>query len=217
VTARNPTLGLRAALALAALAAAGCHPRAPLPTTIEGEWAAARDAATRRFVLYDGFTHRATATATLLSMPVRDARARRLAAWLGWTEKELADRLAQERAEHEAGEEFLLSFFTADSRAQDLDAPTSVWRVALKVDGADVVARKITAVDRNANLVGLFPYVGSFDVAYRVLVPRPPSGDLTGKSFALELASGLGKVVLDYGQPSKKPVDEPWQPVPPER
>ena len=39
---------LRAALAAGALAAAGCHPRAPLPMTREGEWAVARGGATRR-------------------------------------------------------------------------------------------------------------------------------------------------------------------------
>ena len=84
---------VRAALAAAALAAAGCHPRSPLPMTREGEWALTRDAATRRAVLYDGFKHRATGTATHLSLAVREARARRLGEWLGWTDQELATRL----------------------------------------------------------------------------------------------------------------------------
>jgi hypothetical protein len=207
---------LRAALAAAALAGAGCHPRQPLPLTREGEWAVARDAVTRRFVLYDRFDHRATATATHLSLPVREARARRLAEWLGWTEQELAARLAQERTEYAAGEEFLLSFYTAESRGlQDLDADPSIWRIALKVDGADVLASKVTALDSDANLLQLFPYVGPFDVAFRLLFPRPPSGEVSGKAFTVELASGVGKLLLDFGEPIAKPVDRPWQPVPP--
>jgi hypothetical protein len=214
MTVASRSTPIRAALAAAALAAAGCHPRAPLPVTREGEWALARDGATRRFVLYDAFDHRATATATHLSLAVREARARRLADWLGWTEQELAARLAQERSEHAAGEEFLLSFFTADSRAQDLDAPRSVWRVALKVDGADVLARRVTSVDADATVVGLFPYVGPFDIVYRVVFPRPPSGDVAGKPFVLEIASGLGKIPLDFGEKPEKPPDRPWQPVP---
>ena len=204
-----------AALAAAALAAAGCHAHAPLPRTLEGEWAVARDGATRRFVLYDKLDHRATATATYLSLPVREARARRLAEWLGWTEPELNARLAQERSEYAAGEEFLLSFFAADSRAQDLDAPRSIWRVAVKVDGADVLASRMTSLEPDRNLVGLFPYIGPFDVAYRVLFPRPPSGEIAGKPFVLEITSALGKVVLDWGDQLAKPVDRPWQPVPP--
>ncbi len=213
MTARSTLL--RAALAAAALAAAGCHPRQPLPITREGEWAAVRDAATRRFVLYDNFDHRATATATHLSMVVREARSRRLAEWLGWTEQELAASLAQEKKEYAQGEEFLLAFFVADSRWQDLDAPASIWRVAVKVDGADVLATRTTALTENANLLALLPYIGPFDVVYRVRVPRPPSGELAGKPFVLELASGLGKVELDWAEIPKKPVDEPWQPVPP--
>lgn len=205
-------LALAAALALSA---AGCHPRSPLPLTREGEWALARDPATRRAVLYDGFKHRATGTATHLSLPVREARARRLAEWLGWTARELADRLAQERKEHAAGEEFLLSFYTADTRAQDLDAPRSIWRVALKVDGADAIATRVTSIDPDANVVGLFPYVGPFDVLYRVLLPRPPSGDPAGKPFVLEFSSGYGKLSFDWGDPKAVIPDQPWQPVPP--
>ncbi len=208
------TLAL-AALAAAALAAAGCHPRQPVPLTREGEWAVARDAATRRYVLYDRFDHRATATATHLSLPVREARARRLAEWLGWTEQELAARLAQERTEYAAGEEFLVAFYTAESRGQDLDATPSIWRIALKVDGADLLASKVMGVDSDANLVQLFPYVGPFEVAYRLLFPRPASGAVVGKAFTLELASGVGKLPLDFGEPVAKPVNRPWQPVPP--
>jgi hypothetical protein len=175
----------------------------------------ARDAATRRFVLYDGFDHRATATATHLSLPVREARARRLAEWLGWTEQELAARLAQERTEYAAGEEFLLSFYTAESRGQDLDAQPTIWRIALRNDGADVLASKVEAIDATANVVQLFPYVGPFEVVYRLKFPRPPSGEILLKSFSVEIASGVGKVVLDWGELLAKPVDRPWQPVPP--
>ncbi len=207
---------LRAALAVAALAVAGCHPRSPLPLTREGEWALARDGATRRTVLYDGFKHRATGTATYLSLAVREARARRLGQWLGWTEQELTARLEQERTEYAEGEEFLLSFYAAGARASDLDAPQSIWRVALKVEGVDVLASRITSMDSDANLVSLFPYIGPFDVAYRVLFPRPPSGELGPRPFVLELASGLGKVTLDYGGVlPARPIDRPWQPVPP--
>jgi hypothetical protein len=205
---------LLVAAALCALAGCSFHPRSPLPATREGEWAVARDAATRRDVLYDGFTHRATATATHLSLSVREARARRLAEWLGWTPQELEDRLAAERAEAAGGEEFLLCFYAADSRANDLDAPRSVWRVALKAGDADLLATRVTSIDSDATIVGLFPYVGPFDVVYRVTLPKPPGGALDGRPFALQLSSTLGKVNLDYAAPLTKVVDAPWQPVP---
>lgn len=203
------------AAALAALAGCSIHAKSPLPPTREGEWALARDAATRRTVLYDRLTHRATATATHLSLAVREARARRLAEWLGWTPQELERRLAAEREEAAAGEEFLLSFYTSDSRANDLDAPESVWRVALKVGGTDLLARRVTSIDPDVTTAGLFPYVGPFDVVYRVFLPRPAGGAIDGTPFVLQLASTLGKVDLDYGAPLTTVIDAPWQPVPP--
>ncbi len=204
----------RNAVAVALLVLAGCHPRSPLPPTREGAWALARDAATRRAVLYDSLKHRATGTATHLSLAVREARAHRLAEWLGWTPRELEDRLATERAEAAAGEEFLLAFFAADPRWNDLDAPRSVWRVALKLADEDVLARRVTSIEGDATVRGLFPYVGPFDVVYRVLLPRPTSGAAEGKPFVLEIASALGKLSIDYGTPQLKPTNDPWQPVP---
>ena len=146
---------------------------------------------------------------------VREARARRLAEWLGWTPKELEDRLAQEHSEAAAGEEFVLSLYTADPRTNELDAPRSIWRVALKVGNEDLLATRVTSVQSDATTKGLFPYVGPFDVVYRVILPHAPSGPLEDRPFVLELASALGKVEIDYGAPRPQPANEPWQPVPP--
>jgi hypothetical protein len=209
---------VRTALGLAfasALALAGCAllQKSPQPSTTEGEWATARDGATRRALLYDRFNHRASVTATLLTLEVREARARRLAEWFGWTPAELDARLAQERADAAKGEEFFVAFYTSDTRDNDLDAPQSIWRVAVKLENADVVAKRVTATDKDANLLVLFPYIGQFDVAYRVLLPPAPGGPLAGRDFALEVTSAVGKLSLDFGAPSG-PLT-PQGPVPP--
>jgi hypothetical protein len=215
-TSTSPSLRLAMA-ASALLALAGCpyHPRAPLPRPREGEWALERDRLTRRAILYDGLQHRATATATFLSPELRIARARRLAQWLDWTPEELQRRLAQERADAEAGEEIVLALFTAEPKENDLDAPRSIWRVALKVGTEDLLATRVTAIQVDATVAELFPYVGPFDVVYRVLLPHSPSGPIADRAFVVQLASALGKIDLDFGAASPKPVDEPWQPVPP--
>lgn len=203
-------------VALAAAAAlAGCAflPRSPTPTTAEGEWATRRDASTRRAFVYDGLKHRATATATHLSVEVREARARRLAEWMGWTQAELDARLALERKEAAEAEEFEVALYTADPRYNNLDAPRSDWRVALKVDGADVLAKKITAEEREAAILGLFPFIGPFDVAYRVTVPLAQTGPVDGREYTLELSSALGKLSLDFGKANGTLT--PQQPVPP--
>jgi hypothetical protein len=204
-----------AVLVAAALALSGCflHARSPSPMTSEGEWALERDAMSRRDFLYDGLKHRATATATLLTPAVREARARRLAAWLGWTPAELEERLAQERAEAAAGEELLLSLYTSEPKDNDLDAPRSIWRVAVKLEGADLVARRVTALDRNATIVELYPYIGPFDTVYRVVLPAAPAGPLAGQPFVFEVTSARGKLSLDFRKPGG-PIT-PQEPVPP--
>ena len=205
-----------AALAALALALPGCmlfQAREPVPGPEEGEWARKRDEATRRFELYDGLVHRATATATFLTPEVREARARRLAKWLSWTEDELARRLAAEQADGAAGEEFVLTFYTADKHWNDLDTGSrSQWRVSVELGPVEMLPSKIEAMDDDAMLKGLFPWVGPFDVVYRVRAPHPPDGQLAGRPFVLRLSSALGKIPLDYARPAEKfevPVQAP--------
>jgi len=201
VSRRSRVAGVLAAVVLSA--APGCRLRvySPQPSPLVGSWAELRTAETRRAKLYDGFSHRANASATHLTLEVREARAQRLAEWLGWTPAELEARLAKERAEAAEGEDFVVSFYTADSAANDLDAVTSIWRLALQLDQKDVLAAKVTSLEKDATLQELFPYVGPFEVVYLVRFPRLPEGDLAGRPFVLLLASAFGQLPLDFSAP----------------
>jgi hypothetical protein len=207
------------ALALSLLGASGCslhRGRSPVPGTHEGEWGTLRDLATRRALLYDGFDHRATATATHLSRAVREARAQRLAQWKSWTAEELQHQLELERAEAAKGEDFLLAFYTSDYRANDLDAVGSAWRIAVRTPGAEARAMDVDALDaKDPQLAMLFPWIGPFDTVYLVRFP-PTSGVVFGEGgYAVELASALGKLELDWEQPATPtPL---LLPAPPER
>ena len=188
------------ALALGCGAINTVRTKAPDPAVNEGEWAALRNKATRRAVLYDEFRYRATITATYLSPQVREARARRLGAWQGWTDKELADRLAEEAREAAKFDDFTVALFTADRSANDLDAKSSVWRLALRLeDGSELLTHDAEVLDPNATVRNLFPYVSPFDVVYRVRFNRGPGASLGGRLFTFEVASALGKAELHYG------------------
>ena len=182
-----------------------------MPSPLEGEWAQARNAATRRVQLYDGLVHRASATATHLGLAQREARVRRLAEWLGWTPEELERHLADERAAADAGEEFLLAFYTPTTKTNDLDARQSIWRISVEADDGILLASKVEAVESDATVTTLFPYVGIFDVVYRVSFPKPTAGPLDGRMYVLELASAFGRIVLDFGAPdgAQKALEEP--------
>ena len=208
------TTRLVAVAAAAALSACSYLPRAPEPTTREGEWAEKRDAESRRAYIYDGLIHRATATATHLSLAVREARARRLGDWLGWTPAELEARLAEERQAAAKSEEFVVALFTAEPRFNDLDATRSDWRVALKFEGADLLPTKVTTLPRSSEVPELYPYVGPFDTVYLVTLPMPQGGPIAALPFTLELASPLGKLTMDFGKGTGSAL-LPQQPAPP--
>jgi hypothetical protein len=72
----------------------------------------------------------------------------------------------------------------------------------MKVGDADLLARSVTALDRDATVTGLFPYVGPFDVVYRVVFPPAPGGPVGDGKVVLELASALGKIDLRFGEPN---------------
>ncbi|HVO19776.1 MAG TPA: hypothetical protein VMU15_11005 [Anaeromyxobacter sp.] len=200
----------RGILAAAALltAGAGCgsinalKTKAPDPGTREGDWAAVRNAATRRAVLYDRFVHRATVTATYLGPAERRARVARLAHWLDWTEEERATRQKAEDAEAARYDDFLVALYTADHRDNDLDSQRSIWRVALDLPGGkgkDLVTRDAKVQDVDATLRNLFPFLGPFEIVYRVRFPRMSGPPLSGGAFTLELSSALGKLELPFG------------------
>jgi hypothetical protein len=202
------------AVAVLAFLAAGCgsaspYRRAPSPGRDAGEWGQLRDDASRRASLYDGLVHRATASATWLSLPVREAATRRLAAWQGWTEAEVDKALAVDRAEATKGEEFVVAFFTADRRANDLDGSPSIWHVEIDDGQLVVPASSQHAMTVDATVVQLFTYVGAFDVVYRVRVPWSGT-PLAGRPFKLRLGSALGKLDLDFG-PGGEPAIRPQQ------
>lgn len=196
-------LPILAAVGAGALGCSGINAlktKAPDPGTTEGDWAVIRNAATRRAIVYDEFQHRATVTVTYLAPAVREARARRLNQWLGWTQQELANRLETEATEGARYDDFLVAFFTSDRHSNDLDSRTSVWRIAVRLENGDeVITHDAQALDANATVSSLFPYVSPFDTVYRVRFSRVPGPPLEQRRFTLELASALGKMELTFG------------------
>jgi hypothetical protein len=172
----------------------------PDPSTKEGAWAEARDAATRTVKLYDVLTDVAFATATYQSEAVRTARVERMVQWKGMLPAEKAALLAKERSELAEGEDFLLAFFTDDRRANDLATDRGTWRVALVVDGSEqALPAKVTLVKRDPTLQALYPYITDFETLYRVRFPKYAKAvPLAEVPFQLRIAGALGTLDLAY-------------------
>jgi hypothetical protein len=193
-----------AMLLLAGCPSAVLTQRAPVPGADDEAWGKVRDAASRRADLYDGFVHRATASATWLSPPVREAAVRRLAEWQGLGPAETEKALEASRQQVALGEEFMLAFYSADRRANFLDAKETVWHIELVAGDVRAPAIEVRELTSDATIKQLYPYVSPFDVVYRVRVKwsGPP---LEGRPFALSVASGYGAVVLDFGPDGERP------------
>ena len=94
---------------------------------------------------------------------------------------------------------FFVTMYTADRKWNDLQTPTSIWKVTLK-GAAEVVPRSIVRVRADENLRTVFPFIGRYDETY---VVRFPAGDGTVIASAtdevtLRLASGLGETSLAW-------------------
>jgi len=192
---------------LLALLLPSCHylASAPDPSTREGAWAEARDAATRTSKLYDVLADVAFATATYQSPAVRAARVDRMAEWKGMLPAEKDALLARERAESAEGEDFLLAFFTDDRRANDLATDRGSWRVVLVVNGNEqALPAKVSLVKRDPTLQALYPYITDFDTLYRVRFPKNPGArPLAELPFQLRIAGALGTLDLAYAPASR--------------
>ncbi len=211
--ARSGTVALAAALLACSGSLKDVTGPNPVPGIREGDWEVVRGKATRRARLYDRFQHRATITATYLGAAERQARVDRMAMWQGWTEQEKAQHLKAELDEAARYDEFLVAFYTANVKDNDLDARNSVWRMALKVDGGDLVTHDALALNSSATLTGLFPYISPFDMLYRVRFSKVAGAPLSGRTFTFEISSALGKLPLDFGDGTLGPDRPPGTPI----
>jgi hypothetical protein len=185
---------------VAAISLSGCvyFRKEPRPLGSEGAWAEKRERATRGAKIYDRLGTNAFIKAVHLTAEVREARAARLAVWRALTAQEREELLAVERAEAGEYEDFMVSLFTPDRDANDLDAPKSVWRVALVVPGAgEALPDRIEQVKADATLRALYPDFSVFDVVYRVRFGRSRVA-IEGRPFTLRLAGAKGRADLVF-------------------
>jgi len=196
---------MRRALLIVLAAAPACSyfSKSPHPTSSEGAWAAERDRYTRECKVYNVLSDVAFATATYQAPSVRVARANRIADWKGMIPSERDALLSKEKAEGVEFEEFLLSFYTEDHRANDLDTNRGTWRVVLIVNkNEQAPPLKVEPVRIDPTVQALYPYVDPFYRLYRIRFPRyPGSTPLAELPFTLQIAGALGNVEMEWRPP----------------
>jgi len=187
-----------AAASLSGCGLGGYFRTQPKPLGSEGDWAEKRERASRATQVYDRLGANAFVNAVHLTLEVREARVARLATWQALTAEERDKLLAAERAEAGQFEDFMVSLFTPDRGANDLDAPKSIWRVALVVPGAgEALPDRIEQVKADATLRALYPEFTEYDTVYRVRFGKAKVS-VEGRAFTLRLAGAKGRADLNF-------------------
>ncbi|HSI03166.1 MAG: hypothetical protein ACAI38_13620 [Myxococcota bacterium] len=114
---------------------------------------------------------------------------------------------------------FFVTMYTADRKWNDLQAPTSIWKVTLK-GASEVAPTSIVRVRPDENMRTVFPFIGRYDETY-VLRFAQGDGAVIGSGTneaTLRLASGLGETSLTWQlargtQPVPKTGEPPMAPA----
>ncbi len=188
----------RILVAAAALALAGCSVlHNPHAGPVADAWVAARDRYTRTQKLYDRFETHAYGSAIWETAEVRARRVDQEASGKAMTAGERERLAAAQAAEAARYDDFLVAFFTTESRDNDLDSPRSIWRVARVAEGRpDELPAEIRIVRVDGLLKDLYPFIHDYDTVYRVRFARPAASAET--PVTLRIAGSEGQMDFTF-------------------
>jgi hypothetical protein len=165
------------------------------------DWEAIRQRYSRQARIYDRFETHATAGAAYQAPELRARRVAQVARWKAMTAPERQALLQAEAAEAERWEDFLVSLYTDADQDNDLGSRRTAWRIALVVPGeGEALPVEIRRERMDAQLRELYPFVGDFDVAYRVRFARWKGAPLAGRRFLLRIAGPKGRLDFDFAE-----------------
>ncbi len=151
---------------------------------------------TRDNRLYNGLENKVFVTSVFLTPELRTAVRTTYPDVIGHGGTVTRDELATA-----AGSDlvFFVSMYTADRKWNDLQTPTSIWKITVKGD-SEVAPASIQKIRPDENLRTIFPFIGRYDECYLMRIPAGDGAIIGGATDAVTLrfASGLGETSLDW-------------------
>lgn len=145
--------------------------------------------------VYDNLDTKAFFYATYQGPTFVAARVQRMATFKNLPPKELAASQAFEDSRLTDATEFFMATHVNDSHFDDFDRSNTVWRLALVVHGEEYKPVSVERIGRtNVDLRGVYSYMESFWVGYRVRFPKVVLQP--GEPMVFRAASALGKADL---------------------
>ena len=163
----------------------------------EADYQATLDRFTRSTAVYDFLDSRVFLQATWHSPEFTKARAEREASFQTRSSAATSVLVNDEIDRARAATEFFLAVHVNDSRFDDFDRRSSMWRMSLWIDGQEFALQKIERLGRSTpKLRASYSYFESFWVAYRL---QFPAIDATAVSeLKLRVSSVLGQAELVF-------------------
>jgi hypothetical protein len=153
--------------------------------------------ATRSAALYDAFDTRAFLRAAWQSRSFVEARVRREGEFKAIGAAELEALLTAEQARCASATEFFLAVHANDPKYDDFSRPGSMWRLALLVDGRELLPLSVERLGRTTlEMRSYYSWMESYWVAYRVRFPPLEPG--ATRAFTFQLASAVGQARLEF-------------------
>jgi hypothetical protein len=153
--------------------------------------------ATKETQSYSGFQNVLDVKVTRLDSAVRQAMVLKRATNFQWIDREIEKERQSEQQKMSQGTEFFLSFFTPESKNDNLAKGDTVWRIFLDVDGKRYpgVVNKVTG--SVSETLDLYPSHTRWGTAYTVkfLVPTNVVETLPSR---LTMTGPVGSAELDF-------------------
>jgi hypothetical protein len=175
---------------------------APGPTAPDGTAEADYQALVKRYSvqrqIFIGFDTVLFSGVTYESPVFREARIRRRDAFQAQSPEQIAKDLQVATQQGADAYEFTVGVYMQNPRFDDLDLPSSIWRVSLNTPAGEVAPVLLKRVGRaDINTRAYYPYMGDFWTVYRVRFPKTLDSQPVVKpeeqTFILVLASSLGQ------------------------
>ncbi len=163
----------------------------------EADYLATVDRNTRSTAIYDNLDSRVFLQATWHSPEFAKARAEREASFQALSSAATEALIDDASVRARDATEFFFAVHVNDSRFDDFDRRSSMWRLVLWVDGKEYALQNIERLGRSTpKLRAYYSYFESFWVAYRLQFPA--IDEATVSELKLRVSSVLGQAELVF-------------------
>lgn len=157
------------------------------------------DKNTDRTTKYSGLYNLLEMQAVQMNSELMDAQVDQLTRFYLWDEPKIQDEKIKRDARLSKETEFFLSFYTPNSKNDDLQKDTTLWKTFLDVDGRRYQGKVTKIKSALTELVSLYPTHNRFFTPYSLTFPVAMKS-IEGKEMTVTVTGPVGSGTLHYNK-----------------